>query len=173
MTELSKGKKSKKQTNPSPPQYMLDIEARLAFCRANYTWVTGMIKAGLLPERQFPHNSAETRFSRRFADYARIYQPTPLSYEKFNTSIDLKAEPEEIYASASSYFAQAKSLFEKFPHKQGLSPLWIDEYKALLKGCVTSSVALHMHKTKRVNVAADGALKLQIDASGIPLILPK
>lgn len=114
-----KPKKNKKQQKPYR-QEMIYYRALLNMCGGYYKAMCALTKDGRIRQPMPKFDNEEIRFNRRFAPFANLTSPPPVSYEEFkNIREHMMRQPSsEIYAIAAKHFDQARNSFESIPNPE-------------------------------------------------------
>lgn len=114
-----KPKKNKKQQKPYR-QEIFYYHALLNMCGGFYKAMGALTKDGRIRQPMPKFDSEEIRFNRRFAPFANLTSPPPVSYEEFKSIREHMMRPpsSEIYTIAAKHFDQARNALESIQNPE-------------------------------------------------------
>ncbi|XP_013109399.1 N-alpha-acetyltransferase 35, NatC auxiliary subunit homolog isoform X2 [Stomoxys calcitrans] len=144
-----KPKKNKKQQKPYR-QEIFYYHALLSMCGGFYKAMGALTKDGRIRQPMPKFDSEEIRFNRRFAPFANLTSPPPVSYEEFKSIREhmMRAPSSEIYAIAAKHFDQARNALESIqnPEQEILDMLQVAKVNYVVMNVLAKG---HQKDTKR------------------------
>ncbi|XP_017479864.1 PREDICTED: N-alpha-acetyltransferase, 35 NatC auxiliary subunit homolog [Rhagoletis zephyria] len=114
-----KPKKNKKQQKPYRHEIVY-YHALLSMCGGFYKALGALTKDGRIRQPMPKFDNEEIRFNRRFAPFATLTSPPPVSYAEFKSIREHMMRPpsSEIYAIAAKHFDQARNVLESIQNPE-------------------------------------------------------
>ncbi|XP_018782714.1 PREDICTED: N-alpha-acetyltransferase, 35 NatC auxiliary subunit homolog [Bactrocera latifrons] len=130
-----KPKKNKKQQKPYR-QEIVYYHAMLSMCGGYYKAMGALTKDGRIRQPMPKFDNEEIRFNRRFAPFATLTSPPPVSYAEFKSIREHMMRPpsSEIYAIAAKHFDQTRIVLESIqnPDQEILDMLHIAKVNSVV-----------------------------------------
>jgi hypothetical protein len=118
---LSRGQKKtklkKKKMKPYSRECM-SMQALQNICGGYYKALAGFLKAERIPQPLLEFDHEQIRYEHRFAPFAELATPPPISYHDFCSQKNalLMASQEDLFLSAAKHFQQARAILELIPN---------------------------------------------------------
>jgi N-alpha-acetyltransferase 35, NatC auxiliary subunit len=118
---LSRGQKKtklkKKKMKPYSRECM-SMQALQNICGGYYKALAGFLKAERIPQPLPEFDHEQIRYEHRFAPFAELATPPPISYRDFCSQKEalLMASQEDLFLSAAKHFQQARAILELIPN---------------------------------------------------------
>ncbi|XP_058458591.1 N-alpha-acetyltransferase 35, NatC auxiliary subunit isoform X3 [Malaya genurostris] len=134
--------KVKKRKGKTDAKEIIFNQAMQNMCGGYYKALGGFIGEGRIPEPLPMFDNEKVRFEHRFAPFATLSTPPPMAYSDFKLmkSYLLKSPAEELYASASKHFHEARVLLESYPNPD-------EEWHEIVKVAKTNFVMMNLLAT--------------------------
>uniref|UniRef100_T1PG63 Protein MAK10 homolog n=1 Tax=Musca domestica TaxID=7370 RepID=T1PG63_MUSDO len=144
-----KPKKNKKQQKPYR-QEIFYYHALMSMCGGFYKAMGALTKDGRIRQPMPKFDNEEIRFNRRFAPFANLTSPPPISYEEFKNIREHMMRPpsSEIYAIAAKHFDRARNALESIqnPEQEILDMLQVAKVNYVVMNVLAKG---HQKDTKR------------------------
>jgi hypothetical protein len=153
-TAKKNNKESPRRSDYSRPEGLEDdfemmlLSAQRDLCRGIKRFLVALQQAGIVQLRDYRFTSPERIFEERFAVFALIPQPPPLSYGDFVEGCDSsEVDPHDLLAMTSKCFVSAKAAVDRLLQDvrqidPAYAPLQEAELRPLLKVCIGNNVYL-------------------------------
>lgn len=142
---VKKNKNHKKNTCRLHKAEILFNQALQNICGGFYKCMIGLMKDGKIFQPHPKFDNEKIRFEHRFAPFAELSTPPPMSYLDFKRMEHqvLKISQHELYYTAAKHFQQAKAIIEAIS-KESRCKLFDVETQNLLKTCKFNSVVCNL-----------------------------
>ncbi|KAI8127014.1 putative N-alpha-acetyltransferase, 35 NatC auxiliary subunit [Lucilia cuprina] len=145
-----KPKKNKKQQQKSYRQEIFYYHALMNMCGGFYKAMCALTKDGRIRQPMPKFDNEEIRFNRRFAPFANLTSPPPVSYEEFKSIREHMMSPpsSDIYDLAAKHFDQARNALESIqnPEQEILDMLQVAKTNYIVMNVLAKG---HQKDTKR------------------------